>query len=121
MQDERDHPMSMSAGPLPDPRWDAYFQAVSEAAGGRPVTYAGSAGPDLGVDTNDGSMGAGFESYGRRLRTFSPSAETSLPLKGLQAATHHGDPIDRALYYPNADTGGAVDKQTLELRKARGY
>lgn len=27
-------------GPLPDPQWDAYFQAIGEAANGKPVRYA---------------------------------------------------------------------------------
>jgi len=27
-------------GPLPDPMWDSYFQAVAEAAHGRPVKFA---------------------------------------------------------------------------------
>ena len=51
-------------GPLPDPRWDGFLQALHEAGGGRPVNLAGSAGPDLGYDTNDGT--AGSETYGSR-------------------------------------------------------
>lgn len=58
------NPMAASAGPLPDPHWDAFFQAVNEAGGGRPVDYAGSAGGQLGYDTNNGTMGAGTELYG---------------------------------------------------------
>lgn len=57
-------------GPLPDPNWDAYFLAVQDAAGGRPVDFAGSAGRDLGYDTNNGTMGAGTEVYGPRGMTF---------------------------------------------------
>ncbi len=64
LQYEMAHPESMQSGPLPDPRWDGYFQAVDEAAGGRPVDFAGSAGPDLGFDTNNGTVGAGTEVYG---------------------------------------------------------
>ncbi len=30
------------AGPLADPRWDAYFQAADEAAGEMPVKFGGS-------------------------------------------------------------------------------
>jgi hypothetical protein len=51
-------------GPLPDPRWDGYFEAVNEAAGGKPVSFAGSSGPDLGYDTNNGTFLAGAETYG---------------------------------------------------------
>ena len=51
-------------GPLHDPQWDGFFQALSEAGAGKPVNVAGSAGPDLGYDTNDGS--AGTETYGTR-------------------------------------------------------
>ena len=27
-------------GPLPDPNWDAYFQAAQESAGGKPMKFA---------------------------------------------------------------------------------
>lgn len=49
---------------LPDPGWDAFYQALSEAGGGRPVRAYGSAGPDLGINT--AGMGAGTEFYGSR-------------------------------------------------------
>jgi hypothetical protein len=37
---------SSQMGPLPDPKWDAYFQAVNEAGGGKPVKFAGGVSPD---------------------------------------------------------------------------
>jgi hypothetical protein len=33
------------SGPLPDENWDAYFQAVEEAANGRPVSFQGGTAP----------------------------------------------------------------------------
>ena len=38
-QYQTEHPESMMSGPLPDPRWDAWLQAVSEAGNGRPVKF----------------------------------------------------------------------------------
>lgn len=58
--------MQSPIGPLPDPQWDGYFQAVDEAADGKPVQFAGSAGPDLGYDTNNGTVGSGLEQYGSK-------------------------------------------------------
>ena len=37
------NPMSQTLGPLPDPMWDAYFQAVAEAAKGKKINFAGGA------------------------------------------------------------------------------
>lgn len=51
-------------GPLEDPQWAGFFQAVSDASGGKPVNYAGSSGADLGYDTNNGTFNAGTETYG---------------------------------------------------------
>lgn len=51
-------------GPLHDPQWDGFLQALHDAGGGKPVNVAGSAGPNLGYDTNDGT--AGSETYGSR-------------------------------------------------------
>lgn len=59
-------PQSMTMGPLPDPQWDGFFQAVHESNGGAPTTFAGPKGPALGYDTNNGMMGAGTETYGPR-------------------------------------------------------
>jgi hypothetical protein len=33
------------SGPLPDENWDAFFQAVDEAAGDKPVGFAGGTAP----------------------------------------------------------------------------
>jgi hypothetical protein len=33
------------SGPLPDENWDAFFQAVSESAGGKPVNFVGGSAP----------------------------------------------------------------------------
>lgn len=79
------NPMAHVLGPLPDPRWEGYFQAVDETAGGKPVDFAGSDGPDLGFDTNNGTMGAGTEIYGPRgLRMF--DANNTVSLQGLRRA-----------------------------------
>ncbi len=40
-------------GPLPDPNWDAYFQAADEAAGGMPVKFAGG---DYGTNPNSNQL-----------------------------------------------------------------
>ena len=31
--------LTQAGGPLPDPNWDGYFEAVQEQAGGKPVRY----------------------------------------------------------------------------------
>jgi len=54
-------------GPLPDQNWEGFWQAMQESSGGRPTRIIGSAvGPDLGFDTNNGTVGAGTEVYGPR-------------------------------------------------------
>ena len=59
-------------GPLEDPQWAGFFQAVSDAGGGKSVSYAGSSNGDpnsnqlTGYDTNNGTVGAGTEVYGPR-------------------------------------------------------
>lgn len=76
-------------GPLPDPHWDAYFQAIQEAAGGKPVDFAGSTSPEgsnqlTGYNTNNGTVTPGAtEEYGPRgLKLYDPS----YAVKGLQKA-----------------------------------
>lgn len=69
-QQELANPKMMTAGPLPDPQWEGFFQAVHEAGDGRPTTYAGSTGEDLGYDTNNGTTDAGTELYGPRGMTW---------------------------------------------------
>lgn len=84
-QDQLQHPNPI--GPLKDPRWEGFFQAVNESAGGKPVDYAGSSGPDLGFDTNNGTMGAGTETYGPRgLRMF--DADTPSSMRGLKRGNY---------------------------------
>ena len=77
---------STQVGPLPDPNWDAYFGAVNNAADGKPVNFAGSSGPDLGYDTNNGTTGPGTEQYGPRGMQFNKNPR----LTGLQQATVQG-------------------------------
>ena len=44
--------LTQAGGPLPDPNWDGYFEAVDEQAGGKPVRYgyADQPGSDLSRD-----------------------------------------------------------------------
>lgn len=49
--------LNPTTGPLPDPQWEGYFQATSEAADGKPVKWgngsAGTANPETGLDANN--------------------------------------------------------------------
>jgi len=46
------NPMSQTLGPLPDPMWDSYFQAVAEAANGKQVKF-GQESPVSNDSMND--------------------------------------------------------------------
>jgi hypothetical protein len=54
------NPMSQTLGPLPDPMWDSYFQAVAEAAKGKKINFAGGTAPNETFDESfqDPSVGA---------------------------------------------------------------
>ncbi len=82
------NPMSQT-GPLPDPQWDAYFEAVDEANPGKTTKFTGGGGLP---------------------NAYSP------PMQGLQSASAPSastSPDDRALFFPN--TG--ADAKLLAARK----
>ena len=85
------NPATQTTGPLPDPQWDAYFEAVDQANPGKKTTF--DSGGDL---------------------------PNSPALKGLQAAAPAApsdtDPNDRAVFYPN--TG--ADAKLLAARQKKG-
>jgi hypothetical protein len=43
--DRAEHPNTPMSGPLPDPKWQGFFQAIKEAASGRQVKFAGGPSP----------------------------------------------------------------------------
>jgi hypothetical protein len=53
------NPMAMTAGPLPDPRWDGFFQAVEENAPGG-IKGAGRSDPMPGLPDAPSSPSAAF-------------------------------------------------------------
>lgn len=78
--------LSTPFGPLYDPKWDAYFQATEEAAGGRPVAFTGGPSPAGSQQFRGTATPAGFvgtEQYGssiprRRGRMAADEAMTGL-------------------------------------------
>lgn len=69
-------------GPLPDPQWDGFFQAVNESAGGKRVRYA--------QDTNDDTN----ETYAN------PAA-----YQGLDKGLNSGTPFDMQPMGPSEQLG----------------
>jgi hypothetical protein len=74
---------STQAGPLPDPNWDAYFGAVGEAGGGKPVNFQDGASP-AGSNQLTGfhsSGDPGVEQYGPKGMKFR-GLQQALPVQG---------------------------------------
>lgn len=54
--------MSSSHGPLPDPKWDAFFQAVSEAAGGKNTRFGYANQPEADTSRDPNHAGETLDS-----------------------------------------------------------
>lgn len=77
-----------SMGPLPDPRWEGFFQAVSEAGGERPVRYGyvDEPSPDVARDL--------FSQAAADPRTTHASLEGLRSALSAQLGTPTGVPYD---------------------------
>lgn len=108
------NPMTQT-GPLPDPRWDAYFQAVNEAGAGKPVNFTGGPSPEgsnqlTGFQPPEGTSVERYDSRGMHVIPGSTS------LHGLQIAMAPPAENDPANFYPNSEAGA----KTLYHRQVQG-
>lgn len=89
------------AGVLADPKWDAYFQATDEAAGGRPVKFGYASQPENDLSRDPKAVASQLQGM--------PSAETfNTP------STQLGTPYEKQAPY-------GTDKASLKaLRKQLG-
>lgn len=84
------HPTD-AIGPLPDPRWEGYFQALDDAGvqgiQGAPSTYNQSLPPEMQSNQLTGApmqFSAGTELYGKGQPKFYTPPTSSTALSGLQ-------------------------------------
>lgn len=61
------NPQSQLMGPLPDEQWDAFFQAVRESGGGKPVSFAGATDASSPVNEN-APAGEQFAAHSNQFR-----------------------------------------------------
>jgi hypothetical protein len=112
------------SGPLPDPNWDAWFQAVQESAGtdkngvprkinmvgGAPDPVGGQQSSQLVGLQNAGNTMIGYNEYqADQPVSMNP---TSAPVQGLRQA---GPKVN----VPGVGTGSTATEQELQQRRAR--
>lgn len=59
------------SGPLPDQNWDAFFQAVGEAAPGKKVNFSGGTDPS-GAIAPEADAGTAFAAHSNQFRGYDP-------------------------------------------------
>lgn len=77
LQNMNPQALSYMSGPLPDENWDAYFQAVDEAAGGRKVNFSGGTDPSAAVAPG-ADPGTAFAAHSNQFRGVDPYRMGSL-------------------------------------------